>query len=76
MASSPITVQFDENLPYHIMGCEPDIIAGILTYWVYWLLFSLLVRYSRTPHSSRIVSLTSIRTTGSKWKSLAAWYSD
>ena len=47
-AESPtIKIQVSDSYPYHVLSPGPDIVAGILAYWVCCTLFSSLCPYER-----------------------------
>jgi len=45
MESPTIKMQVSNNYPYSVLSPGPDIIAGILAYWVRFTLFSSVCPY-------------------------------
>lgn len=52
--SPTITIQVNNNYPYHVLSSGPDIVAGIVAYWVCFTLFSFLCPYEQMSDGTQL----------------------
>lgn len=53
-ASPPIRINVGNNYPYHVHSPEPNIVAGIVAYWVCFTHFSFMCSHEKMSDGTQL----------------------